>query len=273
MSEKSRSGQAWAFELLSGLFGWIWIGGGIAALAFAGLAVTSGWSWWNVLFAVIVSAVAKWLAKGFLDNQRRVAFEADLVAKGMSPEDAARAWIEAYSGQGRSSGAGTDSSRGSMSEENRTKAEERTKIISEFGAFMERTGQVGGPQIWDVKELPYEKGVILDAICLEIVREKDEQRVELLKSAALWLADFQADVGDQPISMLGIDPTLKDAESLSDDELKAMAAKIAGNPDRERCKAYEPIVDRDLADIQAKLLAADQLRRDMPEEKKREVLG
>src|SRR3546814_5413877 len=63
-------GQLIAFELLSGLFGWVWIGGGIAAMVFAGLALFGDWSWWNVLYAAIVSGVAKWLTRGFLGNQR-----------------------------------------------------------------------------------------------------------------------------------------------------------------------------------------------------------
>jgi hypothetical protein len=94
------------FEVIAGLFGWVWIAGGILTLVFAGLALFGEWSWWNVLYAVIISGVAKWLARGFADNQRRVAFEANMVSKGMSPEEAARAWVAAYSGQSVSSAAG-----------------------------------------------------------------------------------------------------------------------------------------------------------------------
>ena len=95
----SARAQGTIFELLSGLFGWLWIGAGIAAVIFAGLALFGDWSWWNVLYAVIVSAVAKWLTRGFLDNRNRVAFEAEMMAKGISPEEAARAWMDAYTGQ------------------------------------------------------------------------------------------------------------------------------------------------------------------------------
>ncbi|WP_421707521.1 hypothetical protein [Algihabitans sp.] len=87
----SSKGQLIVFELLSGLFGWVWISGGIAALIFAGLVLFGDWSWWNVLYAAIVSGVAKWLAMGFLDNQKRVAFEADMVSKGMSPKEVGQA--------------------------------------------------------------------------------------------------------------------------------------------------------------------------------------
>ena len=73
--------QGVMFAILSGLFGWVWIGSTIAVLVFAGLALFSDWSWWNVLYALIASGIAKWLARGFLDNQKRIAFEQDLIAK------------------------------------------------------------------------------------------------------------------------------------------------------------------------------------------------
>lgn len=268
----SSKGQLIIFQLLSGLFGWVWIGGGIAALVFAGLALFGDWSWWNVLYAVIVSGVAKWLARGFFDNQKRVAFEADMVSKGMSPKEASQAWLEAYEGTGSSIAASDQLSDASKVGESRQTAEERARIIADYGAFVERNPS-GGGQIWDVKCLPYGKEAILDALCLEIVREHDEKRVEVLKVGALFLADYQDGVGDQPISMLGVDLTSKDPASLNDDEQRALAAKIADNPDRERFEANKLLVDKDLTDIQAKLLAAEQLRRDIPEEKKREILS
>lgn len=91
--------QSVMFAILSGLFGWVWIGSTIAVLVFAGLALFSDWSWWNVLYALIASGIAKWLARGFLDNQKRIAFEQDLIAKGYTAEQAGQAWIKAYSGE------------------------------------------------------------------------------------------------------------------------------------------------------------------------------
>lgn len=43
--------------------------------------------------------MAKWLAKGFRDNQQRVAFEAELIAQGYSPKEAAKEWLSRYMGQ------------------------------------------------------------------------------------------------------------------------------------------------------------------------------
>ena len=87
------------FYIVSGIFGWIWIGGGIAALVFAALAFFGDSSWWNVLYAIIVSGVAKWLTRGFFDHQKRVVFEADMMSKGMSPTEARQSWIEASLGR------------------------------------------------------------------------------------------------------------------------------------------------------------------------------
>ena len=70
---------------------------------------------------------------------------------------------------------------------------------------MERNPTGSGDKIWDVKLLPHDKKAILDAICLEIVAGNDEKRTEALKVGALHLADYQDGVGDQPISMLGVD--------------------------------------------------------------------
>lgn len=234
------------------------VGGVIAALVFAGLAFFGDWSWWNVLYAAIVSGVAKWLARGFLDNQKRLAFETDMVGTGMSPKEARHAWVKAYAGQGTSSGASGRPSDSPKVEENSRKAEERARIIADYGAFMEHNPS-GGGQIWDVKCLPYDKEVILDAICTEIAREDDEKRVEALKVGALLLANYQGGVGDQPISMLGVDLSSNNLASLNYDDLKVLAAKIATNPDRERFEAYKPIIEKDLADIRARLLAAEQL--------------
>jgi membrane protein implicated in regulation of membrane protease activity len=86
-------------EAIGGLFGWVWIASSIIALVFVGLALFGEWSWWNVLYAVIVSIVAKWLLRGFLENQRRVAFEADMVSQGMSPKEAGQAWVATYTAQ------------------------------------------------------------------------------------------------------------------------------------------------------------------------------
>ena len=47
-------------------------------------------SWKPIIAAILVGSIAKWLAKGFADHKNRVAIEADLVKKGLSPQRRAR---------------------------------------------------------------------------------------------------------------------------------------------------------------------------------------
>jgi hypothetical protein len=55
------------------------------------LAGIFGWGW---LVALGASAVSKSLTRGFEDNKQRVAFEANMIAKGASHEEAGAAWVE-----------------------------------------------------------------------------------------------------------------------------------------------------------------------------------
>ncbi|NNJ83528.1 MAG: hypothetical protein HKP13_01125 [Gammaproteobacteria bacterium] len=161
---------------------------------------------------------------------------------------------------------------GLISDENRKKARIREQIVSEYGNYIEHHPSVG--EIHDVSELPYPKEEILDAISLEIVREKNEQRVEAMKACAIWLADFQENIGPKPLTMLGISTSEMIAEVTSNDgDLKNLAAKIAGNPDREKYESLRKVADEELVNIQSKLMAAEELRRQMPEVKKCQILG
>lgn len=158
-----------------------------------------------------------------------------------------------------------------ISDENRKKAKIREKIISEYGSYIENNPL--GIEIRDVSELPYPKEEILDAITLEIVRENNDQRVEALKACAGMLADFQENVGPAPVTMLGISNSeLFSAARGNQSELKDLAAKIAGNPGK-KYELLKKIAEVDLVHIQSKLMAAEELRRQMPEEKKRQILG
>lgn len=84
------------YEALGGIFGWVWIAASIGIVVATVGAIFFEWPWWNVLYAFLIGAIAKWLARGFLDNKRRVLFERQLIADGMSEEEAAQAWVNAY---------------------------------------------------------------------------------------------------------------------------------------------------------------------------------
>lgn len=86
-------------QLIAGLFGWAWIGLAIAsAVCLLGWLFLS-WSGWNVVYAFVGSGIAKWLARGFMDSQKRVEFEAALVKAGYTPEQAGQEWVRRYNAE------------------------------------------------------------------------------------------------------------------------------------------------------------------------------
>lgn len=85
-------------EFVAGLVGWGWIIAFLAALCFLVAAVAWGGTWTLFLWAVGISIVCKWLTRGFHDSKVRVAYEAELVARGLTPEQARKAWLTAYEG-------------------------------------------------------------------------------------------------------------------------------------------------------------------------------
>ncbi len=85
-----------ALELVGGILGWVWIVASIASLYFLAVAAFSDSPWSRFFWAVGVSIIAKWLARGFRDNQLRIGFEAKLVSEGRTLEDARKEWAERY---------------------------------------------------------------------------------------------------------------------------------------------------------------------------------
>ena len=65
-------------ELGTGLFGWVWIGAGLVAVYFLVNAIAFDGQWRYVIWAVVVAGVAKWLTRGFMENQQRIAQESHL---------------------------------------------------------------------------------------------------------------------------------------------------------------------------------------------------
>jgi hypothetical protein len=92
-------GKLVTLELVVGLFGWIWIIASIAALVFFVMAIGFDGQWSRFFWALGIGIVAKWFTKGLQDNKIRVAFEAKMIAEGMSPEEARREWNKQYLGQ------------------------------------------------------------------------------------------------------------------------------------------------------------------------------
>ncbi len=83
-------------ELIVGIFGWVWIIASVASLYFFVIAIFANGEWSSFLWALGISAVAKWLTKSFQDNQQRVVFETQLIDQGYTREQAGKEWLSRY---------------------------------------------------------------------------------------------------------------------------------------------------------------------------------
>lgn len=83
-------------ELIGGIFGWVWIVASVAALYFLVVAIFFDSPWPRFFWMFGIGVVAKWLMKGFRDNQLRVAVVAELMENGLSHEEANKEWYVRY---------------------------------------------------------------------------------------------------------------------------------------------------------------------------------
>ncbi len=190
-------------EFFSGLCGWLWIIGGFASLFFLAVAISFDGRWSNFIWAVVISVIAKWLAKGFLENKQRVAFEAKLVDEGYTPEEAGRQWLCRYTGKEP------------IPQNDGISLQEAEKIIQSYGALLAESSPSSGT-IADSSKLPYPKQKIRQAILLAIGAVQDTQQKEMLKIGFLQLADFQEGVGEH---LVGIDISKMDVGNTDVEEL------------------------------------------------------
>ena len=167
---QTKTKMVW-LELLGGLFGWVWIIASLGTIYFLLVAIFAGSPWSRVGWAFGAGVVAKWLARGFNDHNVRMAFTADLVAKGYTAEAAGEEWYARYTG--RKSDPMTDAV--------------AMTIINAYGkALVDRKSSYG-----DVRELPYAKERIKEAIVHGIKETDDPTFREQLKGAYITLAEWQ----------------------------------------------------------------------------------
>ncbi|MCX5813609.1 MAG: hypothetical protein NT178_13845 [Proteobacteria bacterium] len=158
--------------------------------------------------------------------------------------------------------------------QNKKDAKRREQIISEYGSYLENHPWNGG-EIRDVSNLPYPKKDILEAITSEMVQESNSQRVEVMKACAMMLADFQENVGPKPLTMFGLSSTdilsmlsaVKKDEGVLDGTIDRLK-EIATNQNKEKYDSFRKIADEELEHIKKKLMVAEELRKQIPEETK-----
>ena len=86
------------------------------------------------------------------------------------------------------------------------------QIIRDFGALVEK---VDGTKFYDEKLLPHDKAAIFDAMQISFAMSEEAGR-SVLRARVISLANFQPDVGPEPVGFaLGnLDPSKLDSTNL-----------------------------------------------------------
>jgi hypothetical protein len=149
----------------------------------------------------------------------------------------------------------------------------RRQIVADYGRYIE-ADPLSFVEIRDTNVLPHPKEEILDAILFEIVCTEDEDQLSALKTVALLLAEFQDGVGSQPVFKLGVSTTeLETYRHADPTKLRDLAKRIAANSNQAAYDSLRELAEEDGKRILSKILAAELMRKGMPEKQKREVLG
>jgi hypothetical protein len=82
----------------------------------------------------------------------------------------------------------------------KTNSYENEKIISDYGSFLEKCNLRPLMEVRDANELPHKKRDIINAILYEITKEANQLIRESLKTGAVFLAYFQENIGNKPLT-------------------------------------------------------------------------
>jgi hypothetical protein len=215
-------------ELVGGLLGWTWIIASLASVYFLVAALAFNGRWSSLFWAVGIGAVAKWLARGFNDHQKRVAYEAELVSRGLSPEQAREAWLKAYT-QGVPAPVPPEGSHAQRAlNPTESALRQAQDLVNKYGAVLEHSKSV--TQSEDV--LPAPKEQIKDALVALARHAKasgaSPEALEPLRVGYASLADFVAEC-DADAATTFDNLARVGAADLDDAELRKLAAKIAAS--------------------------------------------
>jgi hypothetical protein len=119
------------------------------------------------------------------------------------------------------------------------------RIINDYGALMQ-CRPPRSTRIEDVSVLPHSKEVILEALLSQIGKDQPKHMDDMLRVGAIYLAQYQSGVGDEPLENLSmIRGKLPRANGL--DEIRAEAGK------RERFDQFNRLVESDLRRISLRI--------------------
>jgi hypothetical protein len=127
-------------------------------------------------------------------------------------------------------------------------------VLRDYFALMEQRPFLP-TRIEDVSALPHSKTSILEAILKELRQTKSKEARERLAFAAAGLAQYQSNVGAEPLEMLGIDiatfPRTNDLNVLK----KEVALLASLDSKRNRFNTFNKVVEVELSQILQKIEA------------------
>ena len=128
---------------------------------------------------------------------------------------------------------------------------DRLRIIQDYGALMERNPPLP-TRIEDVSVLPHPKAAILDALIFEIGQEHPKHIDDMLRFGAISLAQYQRDVGREPLEMLGTDARNLPRKLAEQKHLAEVLSKM-----QDRFKKFDELAQTDLRLINGKIATVD----------------
>ena len=128
---------------------------------------------------------------------------------------------------------------------------DRLRIIQDYGALMERNPSLP-TRIEDVSVLPHPKAAILDALIFEIGQEHPKHIDDMLRFGAISLAQYQRDVGREPLEMLGTDARNLPRKLAEQKHLAEVLSKM-----QDRFKKFDELAQTDLRLINGKIATVD----------------
>ena len=130
-----------------------------------------------------------------------------------------------------------------------------TKVVADYGELLEGKAIGFGQILYDERDLPYAKNVILQAICLVLQIRSDPKERKALITCGITLANFQPGIGPDPLRAPGLMDSKEEIDKLN---LDSMAAMFSG-PAAARYAEFLTVIEKDVAAIKDRLLEADRI--------------
>lgn len=142
-------------------------------------------------------------------------------------------------------------------------AKQDMDVVSDLGRLMAKC-TIRPDAFYDVSVLPHPKEAIIAAIERQILWAPNQELVELLVTASIFLWNFQRGVGDTPLPLLGEDLGPAHRGEMTPEileKLRRTADRIVNSPDAKRAAQFRAIADRETKLIDGRIVAAVRLRK------------